>query len=523
MPGKAEFLLAAEGGGSTLKKYLSLVLLVLCLLLAGCTGEPEPEPTPTPTPSAAPSEAAEFALACYPEGGFHPITGGNRTNLSLGRLIYEGLYVLDQQFQPQEQLCAGSVQSADGLSWTFTLRAGVTFSDGSPLTTGEVKASLDLARTSTLYAARLSDITQVTAEEGTVTVSLSRPNGGLPALLDIPIVKETGSVPLGTGPYVLSQSEESWSLTARQDWWQNQPLPLEEIPLRTIRETDDLIHAFDTRDIALVATDLTGTNALGFSGSFDTVDYPTSVMLYVGFNVTSGPCRTALVRQALLRAFDRAAVSTAIYASHALPAALPLSPASPYYQEELAQELEYAPQQAAELLAQAGWIRGDGGWTSGRQRLSLSLVAPSDNAIRATAAEHLANGLKELDIQVELRLLAWDDYLAALDAGDFDLYLGEVRLTADFDLTALITPGGSLNFGGYADEQAAQLLQAYRAASGQGRDLSARRLSQRLMEEPPFGVLCFKNWSVLTQWSRISNLTPTQQNVFYGFAQWRIA
>ena len=75
----------------------------------------------------------------------------------------------------------------------------------------------------------------------------------------------------------------------------------------------------------------------------------------------------------------------------------------------------------------------------------------------------------------------------------------------------------------YADAQAAQLLQEYRAATGQGRDLSAKRLYERLAEEPPFAVLCFKNWSVLTQWSRISGLTPTQQNVFYGFAHWDIA
>ena len=494
-----------------MRKGLSILLLALCLLLVGCAVDGEPDPTPSTTPSAGPVEQGEFALACYPSAGFHPITGGNRTNLSLGGLVYEGLYALNQQFQPLEQLCTAGAQAADGLSWTFTLRSGVTFSDGSPLTAAEVKASLDLARTSAAYSARLGDITNVTAGEGTVTVTLSRANGNLPALLDIPIVKETGGVPLGTGPYVLSGSGEDWTLTARQGWWQGEELPLQTIPLRAIQEADDLIHAFDTRDIALVSTDLTGTNALGFSGSFDTVDYPTSIMLYVGFNVTSGPCRSAAVRQALLRAFDRSSVATALYSSHARPAALPISPASSYYPETLAQELEYAPQEAAQLLEAAGKVG------------SLTFVAPSDNAARAATAQHLADGLTELGLQVELQLLPWDKYTAALEKGDFDLYLAEVRLTADFDLTALITAGGSLNYGGYADAEAAQLLQSYRASSGQGRDLSALRLYERLAEEPPFAVLCFKNWSVLTQWSRISNLTPTQQNVFYGFAHWDIA
>ena len=88
----------------------------------------------------------------------------------------------------------------------------------------------------------------------------------------------------------------------------------------------------------------------------------------------------------------------------------------------------------------------------------------------------------------------------------------------DLVLTALLA--GALNYGGYADEEALQRLDSFRAATGQGRDLSARRLYQRLAEEPPFAVLCFKNWSVLTQWSRIQGLTPTQSNVFHAFDQW---
>ena len=52
---------------------------------------------------------------------------------------------------------------------------------------------------------------------------------------------------------------------------------------------------------------------------------------------------------------------------------------------------------------------------------------------------------------------------------------------------------------------------------------AAEALYLRLTEVPPFVVLCFKNGSVLTQWRQISGLTPTQQNIFYEFAQWNIA
>ena len=498
----------------------------LCLLLAGCGGVPQPEvtPTPEPTPTATPAPtAAEFALACYPQAGFHPITGGNRTNLSLGGLMYEGLFALDQQFEVSQVLCSGYTMSEDGLTWTFTLRPGVTFSDGSPLTASEVVSSLESARASTLYSARFADIGAITAGEGTVTVALTRANAALPALLDIPIVKETGEVPLGTGPYVLSGSGSDLSLTANKSWWQGETLPLDTIPLRSIQEADDLIHAFDTREVTLVSTDLTATNALGFSGSFDTVDYPTSTMVYVGFNTASGPCRSAGVRQALVRAFDRESVSTALFSRHAQPAALPVHPGAALYHEDQAAALSYSPQAAAESLTAAGWTDTGSGWVSGRQTLSLELVVSAENQDRVAAAQHLVNGLNDLGIRATLTKLDWEAYLSALQRGDFDLYLGEVRLTADFDLTPLITAGGALNYGGYSDSRVAQLLQTCRASAGQSRDLAARQLYARLAEEPPFAVLCFKNWSMLTQWNAVSNMTPTQQNLFYGFAYWEIS
>ena len=507
-----------------MRKFL-ILLAALCLLLAGCGPAPAPEATPAPTPSAPPAEeAAEFALACYPSAGFHPITGANRTNLSLAGLVYEGLFELDGAFRFHGVLCASHAVSEDGLTWTFRLRQDACFSDGSPLTAAQVVSSLETARASALYAPRFTDIASVAAaEDGAVTVTLTRPNGALPALLDIPIVKETGGVPLGTGPYVLTGGE-SWRLEANGLWRQGaENLPLEAIPLRAIQEADDLIRAFDTRDVTLVSTDLTGTNSLGFSGSFDTVDYPTSVMLYVGFNTASGPCASAAVRQALLRSFDRGAAATVSLSRHAQPAALPAAPASALYDETLAGGLDYDTQAAAELLEQAGYSRTDGVWQRRGVPLTLTLAAPSNNPHRLAAAELLAASLSDAGIGAELEALAWDDYLRALEAGDFDLYLGEVRLTGDFDLTALITPGGALNYGRYSSAQAVSLHDAFRAASGSARVQAAARLYEHLAQEPPFAVICFKNWSVLVQWNQASGLTPTQQNLFYQFDQWQLS
>lgn len=140
------------------------------------------------------------------------------------------------------------------------------------------------------YAQRLGGVRSVAAGEGTVTVTLSTPNGALPVLLDIPIALGDGDRPLGTGPYVLTEEATGETvLTARSGWWQGRSLPFQTIHLASVGQADDLISSFDAGDITLLDADLTGTNSLGYSGSYEAWDYSTTNLIYLGFNTQRGP------------------------------------------------------------------------------------------------------------------------------------------------------------------------------------------------------------------------------------------
>lgn len=508
-------------GGRIRALWLALVLLMLC----ACGGPDSPELTPSPEPTVTPTtvEPEAFTLPCYPDSGFHPITGTNRTNLALGGLVYEGLYEVDPSFEAQPVLAVSSTLSEDGLTWTFTLRQGVTFSDGTALTAQDVVTSLNLARESALYSARLSAIASVTAGEGTVVIRLSTPNGVLPVLLDIPVVKGEGDRPLGTGPYVLAGSGSELSLTARQGWWRGEELPVASVSLYPIQETDDLLYAFDTREISMVYTDLTGSNALGFAGSYETLDYPTTVLLYVGFNTRSGLCRDVALRRALSYGMDRNTVATALLSRHAQAAALPFHPHSALWDDTLAASLAYAPQTMLEQLEEAGWSRSGETMVKGRQTLSLRLLVNQENTYKVGVADYLATTLSQSGVAVTVEKLPWESYTTALSKGDFDLYLGEARLTADFDLTPLVGAGGALNYGGFSNATIINLVNSLRAATGEARPVAATALAQELAQQVPFVPLCFKNWSLLSQWGQVSGLTATQQNMFYQFWNWSVA
>lgn len=501
--------------------------LVLALALTACAGGEPPEESALPTaPPTAPPEPLVFALGYDPEDDLHPLRGSSQLNQDWVPLVYECLYELDNTFTPQPRLARSAAVSEDGRVWTLTL-AGKTFSDGTPVTGEQVAASLLAAKGSEVYGQRLASVSGVTVdgESGDVVITLSRPNGSLPALLDVPIVLEgeEGAPPLGSGPYILEGGGDSRLLTANPRWWGTDQPPYGEIPLRPITTADRHIAAFSSGEITAVTTDFTGTNALGYSGTYETHDYPTSHMLYVGFNTDRRrPCANAGLRLALSRAMDRSSIVSAMLSGHALSAALPLSPLHGAYDEGTAAELDYQVAAAEEGLAELGYAPGDDGvLKKGRQRLSLTMVVNNDSAAKVAIAEYLARSFQSLGMEIVLQPLSWDDYIAALSAGEFDLYLGEVKLTGDFDLTALLT--GELNYGGYENWAVFGALQRFRlAVDGEERAAAASALFEAMAADLPFATLCFKHNSLLLQWGVVSGVTPARGDPLHGIEGWTV-
>ena len=496
---------------------LLLMAAVLCFQV-GC-GAPAPPPSDSSqapavsAPEGSPVEPAlPFTLPFYPDYSLHPALAENRANMALSSLLYEGLFTLDDTFTPKPVLCQSHSVSEDGLTWTFVLRQGVTFSDGTPLT-GEVAAqALNTALgAGSRFAGRVSGLRAITGSQTSVTVTLTSPNGALPALLDIPISKDAGTRPAGTGPYRLTQSGNQYALTARADWWQGQDGRFDTIHLFAIQQADDLIAAFDSGDVTLLEADLTGTNTLGYSGSYEVWDYNTSDFLYLGFNTAKGYCRDAAARQAISRGIDRNSITTIPYARHALPTSLPIHPDSTLYDQELADQAGYAPEVLAEFLR-----------TNAAPKAPLKLLVNSENSAKSAAADYIAYQLQAAGLPVTVQKLPWDSFTAALRVGNFDLYLGEVRLTADFDLTALLSSGGSLNYSRWQDGQTDQLLAALRAAGSDTRPAAARALYQSLFQQSPITPVCFKYGCVLTQWGRLTGLNPRQGDLFYGLNEWAL-
>lgn len=508
-----------------MRRALALLLAVcLGLALSGC-GQEAPQPSPSAAPTPVPTRTAEtvrFSLGYDPSASRHPITGGSQVNQELTGLVYQGLYELDNTFTPRPVLAASGAPGEDGYSWTFTIKSGVLFSDGTPLTARHAADSLNAARSAPLYAARLSAVTAVAAaDDATLTVTLSAPNGNLPALLDVPIVLEQGEgPPLGTGYYRYESAGERLFLQTNPYHGGAAALPYDAIPLTAVEDAGERIAAFDSGEITAVTTEFSSAYALGYSSSYEACDYPTTSLLYVGFQAGKGPCQSPQVRQAFSRAFDREALVQVELSGHGDPACLPVSPLHGEYDGGAAALLDYDLDEAAALLAQAGYEinEEDGLLYHRRTPLAVTLLVNSDNEPRQAAADALAASLRALGVDVTVNTLPWEGYTAALARGDFDLYIGEVRLTGDFDPAPLLT--GALNYGAGGDWELSQALDAWRGAWGEARTQAARDLWSRFAQSAPVAPLCFRRGSLLVRWGMVSDLQPTRANPFYRMEEW---
>ena len=502
--------------------------LVLALTLNGCW-EDEPEPDDfwndgMQQEEAPPEEplltAADFTLPYLSGQSFDPVTCIDGVQQTVGALLYEPLFAPDRSFETKPVLCESMEQRTDEAGHsilTLTLRGDAVFSDGSPLTAKDVLATYRRAAESERYDARFANVVSMTAQgDRRLVITLAQENVFFDRLLDIPIVKagtEGALVPLGTGPYVYTTDAGGASLTAATGWWRGETLPLARIALAAAKDNDTAASLFASQIVHFLLIDPVGTAAVPTSGAVTLTDIPTTILQYLGFNLSRAPLGDAAVRRAMSGVLDREALVSSLLSGHGTAAQFPLLPQalSPSDRDRLSQ-CEYrtsAADYAAALEA--------AGVTAARTR-SLTLLVNEENSFKRTLAESLCAQLSTSALTVTVRVLPWADYLDALQRGDFDLYFGEVRLTADCDAGALLDADGALNYGGFVSEALSTLSDSLLRG---GSDLTAM-YAEGFAEETPFAPLLFKAKALITPAGLIEGMTPSASNPFDGLEHWTV-
>ena len=488
-------------------KRLLALLAVLCLL-TGCTAPGAYIPTggglfdgdDTPADTQ-PDTIPEVALICNANSSFHPYKATDRNNRSLLPLIYQGLFAVDEAYRVYPILCKSYQVSADMRTYTFYLE-NATFSDGQPLTARDVVASLRAAREEGFYTGRFTHIKSVdAAEDGAVVIKLNTPYENLPLLLDIPIVQASrisDSVPIGTGPYVLEQSSGGKYLRRQAAWWcSSASLPVYDsmITLHHGESTAQIWDLFKFSDLSMVCTD----TFVDFRGDYELWESENGLFLYLSCNTKSKVFSNKDIRSALTYAVDRDALTKKYFYGFAHSATLPASPASPYYSTVLAEKFGYQAEKFAQAVAAAQL-----------EDNNVVLLVNSSDLLRVRIARDIAKMLQDGGLAVTLTAVTGQDYENKLSWGEFDLLLGQTKLSANMDLSAFFEEKGALNYGNLSDVASYALALEALANSG-----NYQSLHKQVMEDGRLCPILFESYAIYGRRGQFAGLAPARDNIFF--------
>ena len=496
-------------------RALSL-LLAAALLFCACERRPQEEiDAPSVTNAAAPSPRGEISLPYTPLDSLNPFRSSSLINASLIPLVYRSLYRLNGSYEPIADLAITGVYASGRVRVSLTGNA--VFSDGVAVTAKDVAYSFTLAKESPLYGAALSGVEscEPTGQfEASFLLSNEDPN--VLNVLTFPVVKygtaeDADALPVGAGPFAYARAAGRPALRFNEH--AAPPIPaVGSVTLVPVTESASLMSLLDGGAIDCFYTDLSeGAAKRAASGS---VEVYLNNLVFLGVNHGSYLLSDADIRQAVSLALSRGALSSGAFLNHARVAFYPVNTSwtglSGVLGVGTAADTDAA---AAEKLLSRHNVGTKG------ETLHYSLVYKTEGAFTAAAAELIADQLAEVNLSVEPRPLEREDYLRALANGDFDFYLGEVRLPDNMDLSVFFGDGGAASAGMEAASlRACSAWNAYRA----GRCDIAEFLTA-FSEEMPFIPLLFRNGQLCYS-SRISGaVSATQADPFESIADWEVA
>lgn len=513
-----------------MKRFLSVFLIaaMLCGLLSGCsstgdeyvpTGDAilmegeEPEDL-----SLQDEELQSLTLTYFPDRSMNPLVGVNITNRVLFSLIYQGLFSVDRNNQAVPILCSYYQATADNRNYTVYIEEGARFSDGTPLTTVDVLATYEAAKNSDYYGGRFTYIDSVVqGENNSVIFRLTTAYENLPLLLDIPIVKagqEQDAHPLGSGPYCFMQTNVGAQLSKVQNWWCKASLSTnaEIIELREATSQAQVRDEFEFNDLDLAISNPMSDSYAEYRCDYELWEVENGIFLYLGCNVLWSKWfeggKNAELRKALTYAIDRETIINSYYRGRAHAATLPTSPGSPYYSESLASRYNYDPLRFVSAIQNMTVPRDDKGVAK-----KMLLLVNSDDSARLRTARFLAKQLTELGLDcgtLEYGGSTRTTFQQVLQAGSFDIYLGQTKLSATYDLSQFFKGWGNLGWGGIADNTLLNMCKEALANSG-----NYYNLNKMVADDAKIVPILFGYYEIYAERGQLLDLAPSRDNIFF--------
>lgn len=453
-------------------------------------------------------------------------------------LIFSPLVNVEEDGTISSNLAESWVVNDTQTAVTVTLKQGITWHDGTPLTSDDVIFTLNQIQKipDCPYIQAVQNMQAVERIDSlTFKIIYKQSFSGVLGTLFFPVipahiynVENSDAMtitPIGSGPYMYESmtSLESISLKANNHYFNGKP-QIEKIKVNFIPDEESSLYAFKQGLIDVVFTNETEWGKYTNSKANAAYEMVSSTYEFIGLNMNKVIFQNPGIRSALVYGINREDIIRLYYLDHAVVTDSMISPVS-YLNDKTLDAKSYDKESAKYLLVQEGYELDSttGLMTKNGVPFSFKLLINAESSERIKIAKELQNMYKEIGVDMQYEAVDKQTYLNRIMAKDYDAFLGAYQLSYATDLSFALHSASVENYTGYKDAKMDELLKQAFMATSKSAPEAYSKLQQYLEETNPYISLFFKKSVLITKNNIGGEIHPTPLNIFANIEKWTIS
>ncbi len=386
--------------------FVSALVLLMTAALCGCAGGKAGE-----------GDAITIGIPQDIEDSLDPHTAVAAGTREVLFNVFEGLIKPDSNGDLKPAIASEYVIDDEGKTYTFTLRDGVTFHNGAPVTAEDVIASIkrcaDTSNGDPLVAA-FSNIASIDKKDDkTVVITLANPDTDFlcnmtTAIIPADNIENAGTNPIGTGPYMyVSRSPQENIVLKRYDGYWGDKAFIENVTFKIIANPDTIVMNLEGGSIDMFPR-VTTAQAEQLSDNFEIKEGTMNLVQALYLNNAVKPFDDVRVRQALCYAIDPKEIMDYAFDGRGSEIGSSMFPTfGKYFMPELNDTYNQDIEKAKALLAEAGYPDG----------FEFTIKVPSNYTQHVDTAQILKEEFKKIGVTADIELIEWSSWLSDVYSG----------------------------------------------------------------------------------------------------------